>query len=446
MNMAQRLVAAGAAAILLAAGSSRGQSLETCIEEALRYNPDRAAALAAIRAAEAGRDMARAAWWPRLTLSASYTRTDNPPQAFMMALNQRRLAMADPAFDPNAPDDTANIRFGAGAQWLLYDGGRRRLGADMARLNAEAAADLERAASNALILEVIRAYHGALQARAFAAVRRENVAGIEESLRVARERFEAGSAVKTDLLNLEVLLAEAREDLIRAGHAVRLAVAGLNTVIGSPLVPEDGPPEPAPAALPPLPDEPAGADVEQRPELQAARRQAETAERAWREARRHWQPSVAAFGSYDRDGEEAGDTEGSYLAGVALEWDAFTGGERPALVRRRHAEWQAALQRTRGLRDALALDLERSRLSVHEARERIDVTAKSVESAAEALRITRGRYEQGAADITELLNAQVALTAIRTRDVAARYDYLTALADLERARGVLVDTYGDRMP
>ena len=38
-----------------------------------------------------------------------------------------------------------------------------------------------------------------------------------------------------------------------------------------------------------------------------------------------------------------------------------------------------------------------------------------MESAEEALRITRERYEQGAADITELLTAQFGLTDTRTR-------------------------------
>jgi hypothetical protein len=40
-----------------------------------------------------------------------------------------------------------------------------------------------------------------------------------------------------------------------------------------------------------------------------------------------------------------------------------------------------------------------------------------------------------------LLTAQVGLTASQSRDVAAYYDYLTALSNLERAQGRLVADY-----
>ena len=57
------------------------------------------------------------------------------------------------------------------------------------------------------------------------------------------------------------------------------------------------------------------------------------------------------------------------------------------------------------------------------------------------MRITQQRYQQGAADLAELLTAQTGLTGTRTRNVAARYDYLIALSNLERARGQLVGRY-----
>ncbi len=71
----------------------------------------------------------------------------------------------------------------------------------------------------------------------------------------------------------------------------------------------------------------------------------------------------------------------------------------------------------------------------------MQVARKSVESAEEALRITSEQYKGGVADITILLTAQVGLTAQKTRDVAAYYDYLSALSNFERARGNAVSKY-----
>jgi len=72
---------------------------------------------------------------------------------------------------------------------------------------------------------------------------------------------------------------------------------------------------------------------------------------------------------------------------------------------------------------------------VREAYERWSVLGRSEESAAEALRLVRARYEQGAAELPELLNAEVALTSVRSRRTAALFEYLIAQANLRRAEG-----------
>jgi outer membrane protein TolC len=87
------------------------------------------------------------------------------------------------------------------------------------------------------------------------------------------------------------------------------------------------------------------------------------------------------------------------------------------------------------------LDLQRAGIHLAEAWQRLAVVQKSVESAREALRITRVRYKEGATDITELLTAQVGLTASQTREVVAYYDYLIALSNVKRAGGELVAEY-----
>ena len=86
----------------------------------------------------------------------------------------------------------------------------------------------------------------------------------------------------------------------------------------------------------------------------------------------------------------------------------------------------------------LRLDLKQAQLESGEAWERLEVTQRSVASAEEALRITSERYRQGAADVTDLLTAQVGLTATRSRSTAAYYDLLVAQSNLKRARGELV--------
>ena len=143
----------------------------------------------------------------------------------------------------------------------------------------------------------------------------------------------------------------------------------------------------------------------------------------------------------DWDSDVSSDFEQSYFAGAVAEWEFFTGFRRGASADSAKANYEAARAEERKARDNLKLDLTQAQLQMKEAWERLDVASRSVTSAEEALRITHDRYQQGAADITELLTAQVGLTATRTRNVAAYYDYLTAQANLNRAKGDLARPY-----
>ncbi len=414
-------------------------SLDDCIRAALAGNSGLEAARERVAVAEAQMAQARSAWLPRAGVSAGYTLTDNAPQAFMMTLNQRRLNMTDPGMDFNHPGDTDNLRLSAGAQYRLYDPARSgRIG--MAREGAAAAAEDLDARRNELIHRVTALFYGVLQAQAFARVQAEAVHSLEENLRVARDRFAAGAVVKTDVLNLEVQLAQGNEELIRVRNAERLALAAMTAALGGGPVSGEGLAAPA-AEILPAPAVPPAEAYQGRPELAAARRMVAARQRELAAVRGQYGATVSAFGSQDWDTEPGDDFEDSYMAGVAAEWTLFTGGERKAAVRRAQADLRAAQADLEAATDQLRLDVEQARLQVSDAWERLDVTRKSVESAEESLRITRERYQKGAAPITELLIAQVARTATLTRQEAARYDYLTASSNAQRAAGELFRRY-----
>lgn len=433
--------AAGAAAA--PAASSPAVSLDECVIAALENSPDVQSAARRVESAQAMLKQAWSAYYPWVNLSANYARSDNPPQAFMMTLNQRSLNMMDPAFDPNNPDDTENLRGSVGLQWRLYDSGQRGATRNMARFGAEATAEALAAARNQLIHEVTRGFYGVLQAKAFLAVQSESVSSIEESLRVAQERFNAGSAVKTDVLNLETQLAQAREDLIRVRNGLQLAVAALNTAIGDSLATTDNlrAPDVSLDAPPPECKDPNA--FENRPELKAARLMKKVKEQELKKAQRGYGPTLNAFASSDWDSDASSNFEQSYMVGVMADINVFDGFRTRGAIQQARADYEAAKADEQKAVNNLRLDLTQAFLGVRDAWERLDVTRKSVESAEEALRITQEQYQQGAADITILLTAQVGRTAMRTRNVAAQYDYLIALGNLERARGALVQRYVD---
>ncbi len=423
---------------LLTAPSIWAVTLDQSIQAALENSPTLQASESRIDSSQAMLRQAKSYYYPSIGLSANYARSDNPPQAFMMTLNQRSLNMMDPAFNPNEPDDTDNLRGSVTAQWRLFDR-QRDAGKHMAHYGTQASAEALAAARNQLVHEITRGFYGILQAKAFGDVQAQSVASIEESLRIAQERFKAGSSVRTDVLNLETQLAQAREDLIKVRNGAQLAVAALNAGIGADLVTIDTIESPDATSFNAPPPECTNPEAfENRPEWRAARLMRQIKEQELKKAKGGYAPTVSAFGSFDEDSGNASDFEHSYMVGVAAEINLFDGARTRAAVQAAQAELDAAKADEQKARLNLKLDLTQAFLGTRDTWERLDVTRRSLESAQEAQRIIREQYEQGAADISILLQTQVGVTAMQTRNVAAQYDYLTALSNLQRAKGELV--------
>ena len=97
------------------------------------------------------------------------------------------------------------------------------------------------------------------------------------------------------------------------------------------------------------------------------------------------------------------------------------------------------------MRQSIELEVRRAYLKADEAAQRLPLAAKSVVQADESEQLTRTRYEAGAALITELLDAELALSRARMAEVGARYDFQIALAALRLAQGALIQQYQETM-
>src|SRR5512139_2716456 len=86
----------------LAASAAEPWTLERALDYALAHNPDAHIAQQRIAAAQAGLEQADSAFWPRLQVQSSYTRTDNPMLAFGSILNQQ-------SYNYSAPPDFNHI-------------------------------------------------------------------------------------------------------------------------------------------------------------------------------------------------------------------------------------------------------------------------------------------------------------------------------------------------
>ncbi|MGB5619735.1 MAG: TolC family protein, partial [Desulfobacterales bacterium] len=179
--------------LILLNGHAEAVTLEECIREALRRNPDANAAAIRVEAARSMISEADAAYFPQLSVAGGYAVTDNPTQAFMMQLNQRNLDIRAPDFDPNDPGNTDNLRLSAELKYRVYDFGQRRMMSESAALGADAVNLQLAAIRNELIYQVTRGYFSILQALDYVTVQQETIRSFEESLQVARDKYKAGT-------------------------------------------------------------------------------------------------------------------------------------------------------------------------------------------------------------------------------------------------------------
>jgi outer membrane protein TolC len=281
---------------------------------------------------------------------------------------------------------------------------------------------------NALGFEVSRAFYTVLKTRQFIRAAEAGVGSFEASLAVAKKRLDGGTLLKAGMLDIEVRLAQAREELVRARNANALAVRALRNLLGI----ESGEFDVADTA--PSAQAPNSGDFSGRPELAAARHRERAAQEQVSAAKGSYLPRVNAFGSLDYDyGWKYQAGGGSYTAGALLQWDLWDGKLTRAKVREANANLESTREEQRKLRLALDLEVERARLDLNAANERLSVTDQVVAQAAESASLTRARFEQELTLPTELIDAETALVNARVRRAEAEADRQIAIAAVRKA-------------
>jgi outer membrane protein TolC len=430
-------LAALAVGVPLFSPAAEPWTLERAIQFALTNSPDAHVARHRIVAAQAGLQQANAAFFPRLTANASYLRTDNPMLVFGSALNQQ-------AFDFGLINDTPdadNFNANGTITMPLYAGGRLQAGRKAAQANTEAARQQAEAIQQLLAFEVARTFYSARKTREFIRASEAAVQAFEANLTIAQKRFNTGTALKHEVLDVEVRLAQAREDLARARNANALSLRILRTLLGleaTTLEISDTAPD---VVLPSADQQPI------RPELVAASWATRAAEARVRAAQSGHLPQVDAFGRYDYDTGRYFDNSGdSYSAGVHIQWDLWDGDLTRARVKEARAALEVAREEERKVRLAVDLETEQARLNLSEAAERLRVSGQSVDQAVESAQLTRARFEQGLALATQVIDAETALIAARVRRAEADADRQIAAAALRKAVGLPQIASGTAQP
>ncbi len=426
--------------------------LKQCVAVALKQNPDIEASQAQLAQAEGVLRQARGRLWPKVTASVTATRSNDALNAFGLKLAQRNATFNDfgagqfvgPAALPvapgnlNHPDPVNNYNTRLEIQIPLYNGGLISGYVDQAHAFVKAAQQGDAAARQQVIFRVVQAYQGVHAARAYVQVAQQAQAAAEAYVKTSRNLLREGVVVRSDLLSAEVNLGDVQVKLAEARHAEASALDQLHLLLGIPLgealeVGADF----VPAALTGDVAKLQAEAVAVNPGIRALRHQLDGAGANVAVARAGYYPHFNALLRQDWNNPTLRQTAPSYTLAGVLSWSVFDFGVTRGGVDRAEASRSEAQTRLRQAEEGVRYQVADAWRGAMEAEERVKTRSLAVTQAEEAQRLVQKRYENGIANMVEVLSALAQLDKARADSVAARYQLTVQRVALRLALGLL---------
>lgn len=332
-------------------------------------------------------------------------------------------------------------RFAAGVtvDQLVTDFGRTQQLVKSTNFRAKAAQEDVATTKADVVLQVDRAYFGALQAQAVLQVAQQTVNNRQLVDNQIGELAKNQLRSILDVRFADYDLAQAKLLLIQAQNNLQASFADLVTALGysdqrSFVLAE----EPMPAA--PAPD--ATGLIQQaltnRPEMISARLTVESARSYTTAERDLYFPTITGVGVAGLTPlHQAPLGERYAAAGFNINIPLFNGHLFGALHSEADARQQANQQNLRDLQDSIVRDVQTAWLNTKSAYDKLAVTEELLTAANDALKLAQSRYQLGLSSIVELSQGQLNLTQAQIEEASAKYDYQTQVATLNFALGNL---------
>ena len=441
MPRIHRVIALGciAAALLFlvptggpAQSSGEALSLRDSVERALTANLGIKRSQEEINAAEAVRHSSMTRFLP--TLGSSYNYTYRNQERTSPSLVTGLDIVTSPAEQYTfATTFTQPIFTGFG---LINEYKLTELGLD----RAEVSSKLTR---QDVILDAKNAYFSVLKNQKLMEVAQQTVASIASQKEVSENFYKVGLSPLNDLLQSQVQLANAKQQLTTAQNNLEIDRTRFNTVLRRPVnTPVLLVEEVDYATFQESLDDCLAQAQKNRLEVQVADLDIGIAEKQVRLTEKDYFPTVNLTGAYARTGDDwkahggegISDSAGWNVQATAT-WEFWQWGRTGYGRKEKLARLAQSKYRKTEITDTISLEVKSAYLRTQEAEQNIVTIEKAVEQAKENLRITEEQYKEQVATQTDVLVAQTLLTQTMTNYYNALYDFKIAKAVLMRAIG-----------
>ena len=339
-------------------------------------------------------------------VSTSYTgmATNSPLMAFGFKLNQAIVNQSD--FDPNNLNNPSKTNmfttsFEVQQPLINIDGLFQR---KAAKAKWEATRMQLARTGDYLSLETEKAYMQLQLAYKSVEVLATALKAAKENLQLANNSFKQGYLQESDVLTVEVRVAEVENQLQYAKSNVINASEYLEVLMNEDIAGVYIPTDSLTVSLGLISDEgvPYG-----RADIKAMQFATEAYKQSYKADKMSFLPRLNAFGSYELyDNEIFRADANAYLVGISLSWDIFQGSKRIGKTQKSRAEYTKASLQLEEYKSESQLELNKAKRMFQDARNNLKLTELALQQSEEALRIRTNRFKEGLEKTTELLMAE----------------------------------------
>jgi outer membrane protein len=314
---------------------------------------------------------------------------------------------------------------------------------DIAKLGLDRAQVNEQLVRQDIILDAKNAYFQLLQTQKLHDIAQKTVVQIRAQKEVADNFYQVGMTPLNDLLQAQVELANAKQELIVAKNNLDNAESNYNTLLRRPIN--------TPVTLKDILDySPFEETLEycllnaekNRFEINIADMEVEIAQKELDLTKKDYYPSIDLKGNYfnygtewDVDGGEGiYDPSGWNIEAVA-KWNFWEWGRTSYGVKEKHSRLSQAKLKKEEILDNIHLEVKTAYLRTQEAERAIKTVEKAIEQAKENFRINQERYKEQISTQTDVLIAQTLLSRTMTNYYNALYAFKISKATLYRSIG-----------
>jgi len=397
-------------------------TLEEALRIGLKNQHTLAIAKASITSANARITQAKAAYYP--TIGPSYTYTNQTTtQTF------------------NGVKQTGNVESGISqiaANQLIFDMGKREENVLVSKYGAKSAEYSYTDSRQQVILNITSAYYELLRQKELVRVAQSSVDRTKTTLDATRAFVENGTSPKKDILQAEADYDNAEVQLSVAKNNVRLAMTTLKQTMSVlstlPVITPD-------VKLPVPSSTPDSTNLAKYVNQAFEKRADIKRDAAGVDADRHnlkvaqinsgFQISASVSEGYRIDPSPGENRTFS----TSFSYPLFDAGSTRAAVKQAEASLEQARRQVALTKQGIQADVETNMLIREESRLRIRSTASALRAAEENYNAARESQKEGAGTIIDVITAQSQLVTAETNAVQALYDFYIADAKFKRAIG-----------